>query len=177
MSSGRSLPQINLGVQGGIQLDSHTAGENASQVAEIMNGVHDADTVTANYVQFWFRRFRSGIFDVKFAPQAGRPVDENVDKIIDIIFDRHLAIDQKRPELTNRRGFVFHQNNARPHTSVVTHQKLWELGWEVLMHPPYSPGLAPSDYHLFLALQNFLSDKKLRSSEDCENRLLEFFRQ
>ncbi|GFY28523.1 probable RNA-directed DNA polymerase from transposon X-element [Trichonephila clavipes] len=42
-----------------------------------------------------------------------------------------LAIDQKRPELTNRRGVVFHQNNARPHTSVVTLQKLWELGWEI----------------------------------------------
>ena len=53
--------------------------------------------------------------------------------------------------------------------------KLRELGWEVSMHPPYSPDLAPSDYHLFLALQNFLSDKKLGSREDYENRLLEFF--
>ncbi|GFX22813.1 histone-lysine N-methyltransferase SETMAR [Trichonephila clavipes] len=43
-------------------------GENASQAAEILNGVHDADTVTANYEQVWFRRFRSGIFDVKVAP-------------------------------------------------------------------------------------------------------------
>ncbi|GFX98287.1 histone-lysine N-methyltransferase SETMAR [Trichonephila clavipes] len=81
-----------------------------------------------------------------------------------------LVINQKRPELANRRGFVFHQDNARPHTSVVTRQKLWELGWQVLMHPPYSPDLAPSNYHLFLVLQNFLSDKKLGSREDCENR-------
>ncbi|GFV33973.1 hypothetical protein TNCV_2613711 [Trichonephila clavipes] len=36
--------------------------ENASQAAEIVNGVYGADTVTANYVQFWFRRFCSGIF-------------------------------------------------------------------------------------------------------------------
>ncbi|GFX18954.1 histone-lysine N-methyltransferase SETMAR [Trichonephila clavipes] len=59
--------------------------------------------------------------------------------------------------------------------SAVARQKLWEPGWEVLMHPPYSPDLAPSDYHLFLALQNFLSDKKWGSREDCENRLLEAF--
>ncbi|GFS72276.1 transposase [Trichonephila clavipes] len=43
------------------------------------------------------------------------------------------------------------------------------------MHPPYSPDLAPDDYHPFLALQYFLSDKKLESREDCENRLPEFF--
>ncbi|GFV79452.1 mariner Mos1 transposase [Trichonephila clavipes] len=86
-----------------------------------------------------------------------------------------LVIDQKRPEWVNRRGVVFHQDNARPHTYVVTRQKLCELGWEVLMHPPYSPDLAPRDNHLFLALQNLLSDKKLGSREDCENRLLEFW--
>ncbi|GFW62288.1 histone-lysine N-methyltransferase SETMAR [Trichonephila clavipes] len=41
-----------------------------------------------------------------------------------------LVTDQKRPELANRRGVVFHQNNARPHTSVLTVQKLWELDWK-----------------------------------------------
>ncbi|GFU25611.1 histone-lysine N-methyltransferase SETMAR [Trichonephila clavipes] len=42
--------------------------KNASQLLEIANGDYGADTVTANCVQFWFRRFRSGIFDVKDAP-------------------------------------------------------------------------------------------------------------
>ncbi|GFT42363.1 putative DD34D transposase [Trichonephila clavipes] len=42
-------------------------------MAEIVNSVYGANTVTANYVQFWFRRFRSGIFDVKDAPSIGRP--------------------------------------------------------------------------------------------------------
>ncbi|GFW07545.1 histone-lysine N-methyltransferase SETMAR [Trichonephila clavipes] len=60
-------------------------GENASQEAEIANGVYGANTVTANYVQFWFRRFRSGIFDVKDAPRTGRPVVEKFDKIPEII--------------------------------------------------------------------------------------------
>ena len=52
------------------------------------------------------------------------------------------AIERKRPELINRRGVVFHHDNARPHTSLMTWQKLRELGWEVLMHPPYSPDIA-----------------------------------
>ncbi|GFU69178.1 histone-lysine N-methyltransferase SETMAR [Trichonephila clavipes] len=192
-------------------------GENASQATEIVNDVYGTDTVKANYMQFWFRRFRSGIFDVKDAPRTGRPVVENVNKITEIIeVDRQvsshsinqelkidhktvsnnlrkdnivrkrswskrgeaaqtvtkpglmvrkvllciwwdwkgilyyellpygqtlnsdiycqqldrlkLAIEQKWPDLANRRGVVFHQDNSKPHTYVVTRQKLWELG-------------------------------------------------
>ncbi|GFW33237.1 histone-lysine N-methyltransferase SETMAR [Trichonephila clavipes] len=67
-------------------------GEKASQVAEIANGVYGADTVTANYVQVWFRQFHSGIFDVKDAPRTDRPVVENVDKITEIIeVDRDVS--------------------------------------------------------------------------------------
>ncbi|GFT27467.1 hypothetical protein TNCV_1275651 [Trichonephila clavipes] len=44
-----------------------------------------------NYVQFWFNRFRSGIFDVKDAPRTVRPIVENVDKISEIFeVDRHV---------------------------------------------------------------------------------------
>ncbi|GFW32559.1 histone-lysine N-methyltransferase SETMAR [Trichonephila clavipes] len=72
--------------------------ENASQVAEIANDIYGVDTVTANYVQFWFRLFRSGIFDVK--PRTGRPVVENVDKITEIIeVDRHVSIRSIAQEL------------------------------------------------------------------------------
>ncbi|GFX98159.1 hypothetical protein TNCV_4908031 [Trichonephila clavipes] len=38
-------------------------------------------------------------------------------------------------ELANMRGTVFHQDNARPHTSIVTHQELEELNWGVFMYP------------------------------------------
>ncbi|XP_046145712.1 histone-lysine N-methyltransferase SETMAR-like [Osmia bicornis bicornis] len=85
------------------------------------------------------------------------------------------AIVQKQPELANRKGVVFHQDNARPHTSLVTSQKLRELGWEVLMHPPYSPDTAPSDYYLFRWLQNSRMGVKLALREACENHLFQFF--
>jgi len=38
------------------------------------------------------------------------------------------AIEQKRPEIANRKGVVFHQDNVRPHVSLITRQKLLELG-------------------------------------------------
>ncbi|KAG5323460.1 SETMR methyltransferase, partial [Acromyrmex heyeri] len=54
-------------------------------------------------------------------------------------------------------------------TQNITRQKLRELGWEVLMHPPYSGLTALSDYHLFRSLQNSLNGVKLASKEACEN--------
>ena len=87
------------------------------------------------------------------------------------------AIKQKRPELINKKCVVFHHDNARPHISLVTRQKLKKLGWEVVMHPPYSPDLAPSDYHLFRSLKNSLNGVKLVSKEACENHFVQFFAQ
>ena len=37
-------------------------------------------------------------------------------------------IKETRPELATRKGVIFHQDNARPHTCLVTRQKLLELG-------------------------------------------------
>ncbi|GFU41750.1 histone-lysine N-methyltransferase SETMAR [Trichonephila clavipes] len=64
-----------------------------------------------------------------------------------------LPINQKLTELANRRRVVFNQDNARSHTSAVTRQKLLKPGWEVLMHPPYTPNLAPSNYLLFSRIE------------------------
>ena len=61
---------------------------------------------------------------------------------------------KKRPELATREDVIFHQDTARPHTSLVTRKKLLKLGWEVMPHPPYNPDIAPSDYTLFRLLQN-----------------------
>ncbi|GFV91594.1 histone-lysine N-methyltransferase SETMAR [Trichonephila clavipes] len=65
------------------------------------------------------------------------------------------ALQQKRSKLINRKGVVFHQDNATPHTSLVTRQKLLQLEWDTMPHPPYSPDLAPSDFYLFRSLQIF----------------------
>ena len=51
------------------------------------------------------------------------------------------ALDEKHPEVVNRKCVIFHQDNARPHVSLMTRQKLLQLGWEVLIHLPYSPDI------------------------------------
>ena len=84
------------------------------------------------------------------------------------------ALDEKRPELVNRKCIIFHQHNTRPHVSLMTRQKLLQLGWEVLIHPPYSPDIASSDFHLFWSLQNSFNGKNFTFLEDCKRHLEQF---
>jgi len=56
-----------------------------------------------------------------------------------------------------------------------TLQKLLEFNWDVLPHPPYSPDIAPSDYHLFRSLQNSLNGLNFASLELLRNYLDSFF--
>jgi transposase len=45
-------------------------------------------------------------------------------------------------------------------------ETLLKLKWDVLPHPPYSPDLAPSDYHLFGAMKRVLGGKRFRNNEE-----------
>jgi len=84
-----------------------------------------------------------------------------------------LAI--KRPALTNRKGVILQQDNARPHTAKDTRKKLKEFGWEILPHPPYSPDIAPSDYYLFRSLQHFTKGKNYETKEEIQTDMTDFF--
>ena len=59
----------------------------------------------------------------------------------------------------------------------MTRQKLLQLGWEVLIHPPYSPDIAPLNFHLFPSSQNSLNGKNFNFLEDCKRHLEQFFSQ
>ena len=81
---------------------------------------------------------------------------------------------EKRPALVNRKN-VLH-DNARLHTARVTQEKILELDWSVLLHLLYSPGLAPSDYHLFRSLQNSLIDTNFSNEDQVREFVENFFR-
>jgi hypothetical protein len=44
---------------------------------------------------------------------------------------------------------LLQHNNTMTRTSVKTQEAIIQLGWLVLPHPSYSPGLTPLDFHLF----------------------------
>jgi histone-lysine N-methyltransferase SETMAR len=63
-------------------------------------------------------------------------------------------------------GVVLLHDNARPHTPAHTRAVLENFNWE-FDHPPYSPVLAPSDYHLFTRtyVKNWLRSQRLNNNE------------
>ena len=59
----------------------------------------------------------------------------------------------------------------------MTRQKLLQLGWEALIHPLYSPDIAPLDFHLFQSYKILLMEKCFNSLEDCIRHIEQFFAQ
>ena len=53
------------------------------------------------------------------------------------INEMHQKFTCKQLALVNRKGAILIHDNARLHVSVITHQKLHTLLYEILDHPPY----------------------------------------
>ena len=87
----------------------------------------------------------------------------------------HSVMRQKYPSLVNRKRVILQQDNAKPHTSVGTQEKINELELELLPHPAYSPDLAPSDYYLFRSMAHFLRGRCFENESDVEAGCREFF--
>ncbi len=97
-----------------------------------------------------------GILHYELLP-AGKTVNEDCRQLTTVM--------EKLRQLSGRTTSRFRPcllyDNAAPHTAKVTKETLEALGFRILPHPPYSPDLAPSDFHLFRSLQWFLRDKNL----------------
>ncbi len=70
----------------------------------------------------------------------------------------------------NSRVIMLH-DNARPHVAKKTQNVALNLNVEFLSHPPYSPDIAPSDYHVFRSLHHTLSGQIFESKEDVSRCL------
>ena len=91
-----------------------------------------------------------------------------------ILDQLHQNIQQKRPGLAHKK-IIFHQDNARPHTCNIAMSKISELNFDLLPHPPYSPDLAPSDFHLFPKLKMFLGGQRFSDNEEVKAAVDDYF--
>ncbi|MGL5636946.1 MAG: hypothetical protein ACRDD0_08680 [Bacteroidales bacterium] len=84
-------------------------------------------------------------------------------------------LQKKRSVLVNNQRRILQHDNARPHSAKMTLEKIKELDLEVLQHPPYSPDIAPSDYHLFRSLEHSIRNKNFETLEGVKKHLESFF--
>jgi len=91
------------------------------------------------------------------------------------LLKNHLrpAIKSKRRGLLST-GVLLQHDNARPHTACSTVATIQNLSFECLPHPPYSPDVAPSDFHTFGPLKEAMGDKSFRSNEEVQQAVHEW---
>ncbi|KAG5308588.1 MOS1T transposase, partial [Pseudoatta argentina] len=76
---------------------------------------------------------------------------------------------EKRPLYAQRHEkVILLHDNARPHVAKPVKTYLETLKWDVLPHPPYSPDIAPSDFHLFRSMAHGLADRRFHSYEEAQ---------
>ena len=85
------------------------------------------------------------------------------------INEMHWKLEHPQPALVNRKGPDLLHDNTQLRVTQPMLQKLNELGYEVLLHLPYSPNLLATDYHIFKHLDNFLQGKCLHNHQKAEN--------
>ena len=72
------------------------------------------------------------------------------------------------------KGVLFHQDNAPVYKSVIAMAAIYDCGFELIEHPPYSPDLAPSDFHLFPKLKIAISGTYFQSDNDVIHAVDDF---
>lgn len=111
------------------------------------------------------------------SPAVYALIDIQLDYICLNLLDRQNATPFLANRLSRRRRaqVVFLDDDTKLHRSKLTSKKIVDLGWGRVDHPPYSPDLAPSDFHLFLSLQHFLKGKRFEDIDEMGEALEKFF--
>jgi len=84
-----------------------------------------------------------------------------------LVYKMKPAIRSKHQGLLSKRVLLLH-DNTRQHTAAHSVDTLHALKFEVLKHPPYSPDLAPLDFHLFGPIKEHLQGQKFADDEVME---------
>lgn len=114
-----------------------------------------------------------GIVHFSFLPR-GKTINKWV--YCDQLTEMDEQLRKKQPSLINRHGVILLHDNAKPHVAGVTLKHISALGYEILPHPPYSPDLSPTDYHLFRDLDNHLRGRVFENDDEVKREFETFVR-
>lgn len=118
---------------------------------------------------FWDRQ---GVLLIDFL-ERGATI--NSERYCETLRNLRREIQNKRRGKLSARIFFLH-DNARPHTANRTQELLDSFKWQVFPHPPYSPDLAPSDFHLFPRMKTWLATQSFDDDEELRVRVTKWLR-
>ena len=110
---------------------------------------------------FWDRK---GVLLVDFMAN-GNTI--NADRCCETLKKLRRAIQNRRRGMPTK-GLCLLHDNARPHVARQTVALLGQFGWDIITHPPYSPDLAPCDYHLFPKLKEHLAGRRFSDNDEVK---------
>ena len=76
-----------------------------------------------------------------------------------------------------RHGVLLHRDNMPAHTPAVAMATIRGYGFQLLNHPPYSPDLAPTDYHVLRSLKDYVHGHNFYSDEEVIYAVNDWFEQ
>ncbi|KAG5308158.1 SETMR methyltransferase, partial [Pseudoatta argentina] len=127
--------------------------------------------MSESMVRRWVREFKAGRHSLEDESGRGRPsliTDELTTKIENAIRNnRRLTLDELHnlfPEISRSLIHEIVSEKLEFRSAALLNQ----FSWDLLTHPPYSPDLAPSDYHLFTKLKESLAGKRFQSDEKVQ---------
>jgi histone-lysine N-methyltransferase SETMAR len=117
---------------------------------------------------FWDRK---SVLLVELLPQ-GSTINAGV--YCDTLKKLRSVIQNKRCGMLSR-GVVMCHDDACPHIAATTQDLIATFGWEQFDHPPYSPDLASSDFHVFLHLKTFFGGWRFHDNSEVKEAVNTWF--
>lgn len=92
------------------------------------------------------------------------------------ILTLYECLKKKRLELieNNKCNFILQNDNTNLDILKIIQNRIKLYNWELLPHPPFSPDLIPSNYHLIKHIQNYLNDQILDNEIDVKYAIDKF---
>jgi transposase len=140
-------------------------------IYERLRDVYGDVCMSVSSVRRWVKHFKDGNMDIADQPRCEGCILVNfLEKAETITASCYVqTLNKLRRELREKRPkkktVILQHDNARPHTARLILQKIQKYGWELLSHPPCSPDLVLSDYHLFGSLKDHLRDHHYETDE------------
>ncbi|KAG5318543.1 MOS1T transposase, partial [Pseudoatta argentina] len=157
----------------GVLLHYFNMNKSAAEAHRILVQTYGDNALSDTTCRDWFRRFKNNDFQLEDKERSGAPKkfqDKELEQLLDedpsqtlSELGKILQVDESTVSKRLKHGGSLSTHVAKP---VKTY--LETLKWEVLPHPPYSPDVAPSDFHLFRSMAHGLADRRFHSYEEAQ---------